>query len=104
MFALPTGSLLTPARGLRQLARLRPRTIVAVVRAGILFCGYLFWARPHFAATRALSAAPHAIEQDRLDDARRHVEACLNAWPNDPAMHLLAIRIARLRGDFPYAG
>jgi tetratricopeptide (TPR) repeat protein len=88
-----------------KLTWLRPKTIVAVVGVlGIVLCGYLFWAKPHFAGTRAWSAAQHAIAQDRLDDARRHVGACLDVWPNDPAVHLLAIRIARLRGDFQHAG
>jgi tetratricopeptide (TPR) repeat protein len=100
MCALRADSLLTPARGLRQLTRRRPKTALAVVgAAGILFGGYLLWIKPYFAGREAYRAAQRAVEQDRLDDARRHVEECLHVWPADTDVHLLAIRVARLRGD-----
>jgi tetratricopeptide (TPR) repeat protein len=70
-----------------------------VAAAAILCAGYLLLGRPYIARSAALHAARQAIEQDRLDDARHHVEACLDAWPNDLDVHLLAVRIARLRGD-----
>jgi Tfp pilus assembly protein PilF len=48
-------------------------------------------------------AAHTALNEDRQDEARSRLELCLKVWPRSVPVHLLAARVARLRGDFESA-
>jgi tetratricopeptide (TPR) repeat protein len=45
-------------------------------------------------------AAEDALARDDLEGARRHLAWCLRFWPRDPAVHLLAARLARRQDAF----
>jgi predicted Zn-dependent protease len=49
------------------------------------------------------NAARDALQRYHVEEARRHLAACLRAWPNRPQVHLLAARAARLAGDLEEA-
>lgn len=77
-------------------ARIRRRPVLAAgallpMLAGVVWAGDqgLTW-RHWFLSQRATGARA-------LDDAQRHIRVCLDAWPHDPAVHVLASRIARLQ-------
>ncbi len=48
-------------------------------------------------------ASKRALDEDRLDDARRHIDLCLQSSPNNHAFHFLASRIHRLSSNFEKA-
>ncbi|MHB1422489.1 MAG: tetratricopeptide repeat protein [Gemmataceae bacterium] len=43
--------------------------------------------------------AQKAAKEEHLEEAQRHVDFCLMVWPRSVPVHLLAARVARLRGD-----
>jgi tetratricopeptide (TPR) repeat protein len=45
-------------------------------------------------------AAQAAVKADRMDEAQQRLDFCLTLWPRSIPVHLLAARVARLRGDF----
>jgi tetratricopeptide (TPR) repeat protein len=51
--------------------------------------GWYCWARSHF------QAAQQALDRHDWLQAHKHLTACLRAWPDRPAVHLLAARAAR---------
>jgi tetratricopeptide (TPR) repeat protein len=51
--------------------------------------GWYLWARSHF------QDAQQAVDRHDWPEAHKHLQACLLGWPNRPAVHLLAARIAR---------
>jgi tetratricopeptide (TPR) repeat protein len=74
----------------------RPRLLLTLGFALCLIAvgAVYFWADYQFRQARK------ALRQDRLDDARRHIQLCLWVWSRGPATHLLAARIERTRGNF----
>lgn len=83
--------LMGPAR----FAVRRPVTtfvVVATLVAVVAVAG-LGYARHQWRAANADLAG------DRPADARDRLAVCLRVWPNDPDVHLLAARAARLSGD-----
>jgi tetratricopeptide (TPR) repeat protein len=67
--------------------------LVAVLLGIILFtlglAGVFVWGEYHYRAAKT------ALENDEFDAARQHVAHCLDLWPNNAEVHLLAARIAR---------
>jgi tetratricopeptide (TPR) repeat protein len=59
--------------------------------------GWYLWTRAHF------RAAQQAWERHDWAEAHQEVEACLQRWPNNPEVHLLAARIARRQESFSEA-
>ena len=63
----------------------------------LVACGWL--------AGRFVVAAYHwhsaelLVQERRFEDANRHLEACLQAWPSCPEIQILAARVARLRKE-----
>src|SRR5262249_13608655 len=84
-------------RPLRWLSsRLRsPRVLAAL----LLLAVGLAVAAPHLRALYPWHAARRALARQRPRQADPHLQRCLRAWPNSPAVHLLAARAARLADD-----
>jgi tetratricopeptide (TPR) repeat protein len=100
MFISRLGFLFKPFRLIGRLFRNWPKISVTVVVLMLPLAGWggiLLWLRSQAAA------AERALNDDDLVAAREHADASLKVWPDDPSMHLLASRIARLAGDFPGA-
>jgi tetratricopeptide (TPR) repeat protein len=76
---------------------------LAIVAGGVLLTCVAAWGARYGWGKYQWSAAEQAAQEDRLEDARRHLQACLNVWPNKLQVRLLAVRIARLRSDFQEA-
>lgn len=92
-------SLLTAPGRLVRAARRRPwRTagVVLVLVVGVLAAGYGY-------VVREWRQAQADIRDRRPADARGRLKTCLRVWPNDPDVHRLAARAARLTGDFAAA-
>jgi tetratricopeptide (TPR) repeat protein len=77
-------------------ARRHPARVVAglLLLAALLgwagYRGHGYWTtREHF------RAAQQALDRHDWSDARKHLDVCLRAWPNDPEVHRLAARAAR---------
>jgi predicted Zn-dependent protease len=89
----------TPLRNLWHLVRRRPRLAVAVA-LGILVLGlggvnaWAWW---------QYEAAQRSFKKRHLEEAREHIQACLNIWFWSPQAYLLAARVERLTGHFPKA-
>jgi tetratricopeptide (TPR) repeat protein len=80
-----------------KLARRRPG-VTALVVALLLLAGVgvgVPWYALH-----QWHLAEAAVKEGRLADARGHLAVCLWVWPRSVSVHLLAARVARLRGDF----
>jgi tetratricopeptide (TPR) repeat protein len=103
MFASHHDLLFQPLRNSLHFVSRRPKTGLAIVAGVVLItCLAIYgarygWGKFHW------RAAQQAATEDRLEDARRHLEACLNVWPNKLQVRLFAVRIARLRSDFEEA-
>lgn len=87
-----------PGRLARRIRR-RPRTTLVVLAILLLvgaggFYGY---------AVREWRQALAAVREGRPADAQKKLALCLSVWPNDPDVHRLAARAARMTGDFPLA-
>jgi predicted Zn-dependent protease len=67
-----------------------------MVVAAVLVAGYGY-------AVRQWRGAVAAVRDGRPDDARPKLATCLRVWPDDPAVHRLAARAARLTGEFAEA-
>ena len=84
-------------RSVWSVIRRRPRTtaliVVLLALAGTGSGLYLY-------ALRQWHEAELAVKESRLDDARGKLALSLRVWPRSPAVHFLAARAARLRGDF----
>ena len=50
-----------------------------------------------------LRAGREAVAHYRTNEARRHLDACLQFWPQSTAAHVLAARAARRAGDYDAA-
>ncbi len=74
--------------------------LVGVVVAGGSSIGIYYWIRHQEDAEgqRELAAAK-AAERHDLPRAREHIQRCLEIWPNQPEVRLLAARLARRHGD-----
>jgi tetratricopeptide (TPR) repeat protein len=68
--------------------------LVALGFLGLIGAGYL-WLLPEYHYRAALSAC----KEDRLLDARRHLDWCFLVRPNDYEAHLLAARTYRMNND-----
>src|SRR5262245_10438570 len=83
------------------MARWWKRLWVRLVLAGVLLAG-AFLAREGWAVWQE-RCARLALAEDRLDDARRHVEKALWLRQRRASSNLLAARIARLQGAYSKA-
>src|SRR5437868_5829239 len=72
-----------------------PKTAVVL---GLLLCLLAGWGGVNIWADYQLRAAERAWQEDRTDDARRHIESCLFFRPVQA--HLLGARIERLLGRY----
>jgi predicted Zn-dependent protease len=89
-----------PVRKLWQGIRSRPKLSLVVgflLVATVIGGGLPLWALYHY------RAAERAVEEDRLAEARHHVERYLVIWPRSLDANLLAARIERLAGNYPEA-
>ena len=70
-----------------------------VLAAGVLLPVLVgvVWAGDQGLIWRHFLLSQRATSVRALDDAQRHIRVCLDAWPDDPAVHVLAARIARLQ-------
>ncbi len=59
--------------------------------------GYHAWGRHHF------QAAQGALARRDFQQAEIHLNKCLDAWPRDPSIRILAAQTARRRGDLDLA-
>jgi predicted Zn-dependent protease len=77
----------------------RPRILLAgiLVLAGLAFAGRHLWAWYQYRAACA------ALEAYHNDEARAHLDRCLQVWQPSVATHLLAARAARRTGAFAEA-
>jgi predicted Zn-dependent protease len=82
----------------RPVRRRWPRLLLA---GGLLLAG-VFAAAVGWVSWQE-SAAQRALDEERLDEAQRHIELALRVWPREVSAHLLAARIARLRGAYSEA-
>src|SRR5262245_4300423 len=57
----------------------------------------------HLWATDQLRRAERDFRADRMDAARRHTDNCLRLWWWRSPAHLMAARVARVRGEFAVA-
>jgi predicted Zn-dependent protease len=74
------------------------RVLLALVVAGLL--GIAGWVGATIGLPRYhLRAAKQALAQFHPAEANKHLDSCLRRWPNDPEVHLLAARAARLSDD-----
>jgi tetratricopeptide (TPR) repeat protein len=80
-------------------ARRRPLRALAVLGLLMLVAGAGFYV---YVLGRT-EAARVALKEGRTEDARRDLDLRLRVWPRTAAVHLLAARAARLRGDFAVA-
>src|SRR5262249_10885664 len=66
-------------------------TLVALFGLATLLGAWLVPPRYHW------HAAQQALQQGKLDVAQHHLDVCLQAWPRDASLQLLAARMARRR-------
>jgi tetratricopeptide (TPR) repeat protein len=94
-----------PGRVRRFLETLRRRPGRALLGAATLAlfatAVILFW--PHGRAFYHAHAAQRAAERWDFDEARSHLAVCLRTWPDSPAMHFQAARVARRAGQLQEA-
>lgn len=77
---------------------LKRRWLGVLLAAAVLaWGGWHAWAWSHW------FAAQRHLREFRAAAARGHLEACLDFWPEDPDVHLLAARAARLVDDYEAA-
>jgi predicted Zn-dependent protease len=75
------------------------RLVLLAVLALLIYLGSRqVWTR-YWVPTSHLHDAQHALECRDFQGARRHLAFCLEAWPDDAAIHFLAARAARRAGD-----
>jgi tetratricopeptide (TPR) repeat protein len=79
----------------------RPRLILSVVASGILLIGGVLAVEGW--ASWQESSARQALDDDRLDDAQRHINLALRVRQGWISTNLQAARIARLRGAYSEA-
>jgi tetratricopeptide (TPR) repeat protein len=63
----------------------------------LLLIGWRLWERRQFAEART------ALEEDRFEDARRHLAWSLRFWPSDAEVYLFAARLERSANNLPAA-
>jgi tetratricopeptide (TPR) repeat protein len=61
------------------------------------WAGHSLWVRHHYQAAR------EALDDRDFRRASRHLKYCLDAWPNDPTVRILAAQAARRQGDLEQA-
>jgi tetratricopeptide (TPR) repeat protein len=71
--------------------------LVLIIGSGLALAGVSLWAEYHY------RAAEEALKDNRLKDARDHVDKCLQVWPHSAVTNLLAARAARRSGRFAEA-
>ncbi|HKI33370.1 MAG TPA: tetratricopeptide repeat protein [Gemmataceae bacterium] len=76
----------------------RRRILFALVMLGLAGVAAAVLGR-HLVAEHHYRAARLALESDDFDEAVRHLNRCLETWPDSSAAHLLAARVARRSGD-----
>jgi tetratricopeptide (TPR) repeat protein len=77
----------------------RPRLLAGLLVGLALVGAGAYVGGPQLSAWRHRRAAEDALERFHTDEARGHLEACLETWPRDPRTRLLAARAARQAGD-----
>jgi tetratricopeptide (TPR) repeat protein len=96
-------ALLRPLAAAWGRVRRRPGRALAVllllglIAFGLSAAGVQLWAAYHLRAARA------AVARYQSQDAEEHIRACLEVWPNDPEVLLLAARATRRAGLFDEA-
>jgi tetratricopeptide (TPR) repeat protein len=85
---------------LRHLIGRRPITTLVV---GVLVVGLTGWLTTLLWADYQFRAALRACKEDRLPDARSHLQSCLLIKPNNFEAHLLAARAYRMGNQFSKA-
>jgi tetratricopeptide (TPR) repeat protein len=82
-----------------EMIRRRPGAALALLLLliTVILSGLHCWALQEF------HEAEKALNDDRLDDAAKHLSFCLTAWPWSADTHFLAARIGRMSADYPEA-
>jgi tetratricopeptide (TPR) repeat protein len=84
-------------------SRFRGRRLARVVVL-LALGGIAAWQiRVHTSAWSELKEGRAALERDDLETARRHLDACLEAWPRSARANYLAAQAARRSGDLSAA-
>src|SRR5262249_16689153 len=71
--------------------------LLAIIGTGVGIAGWYLWAWHHY------RLAEQAVERRAFHEARTHLQACLQAWPNSAEVQLLAARTARRAGAYDEA-
>jgi tetratricopeptide (TPR) repeat protein len=71
--------------------------LLALVGVGLTLAGPQVWAFYHLRAART------SLDRYHNAEAADHLRACMEVWPNDPDVLLLAARVARRAGSFDEA-
>jgi tetratricopeptide (TPR) repeat protein len=94
---LPPADTGSPAPSVvEKMIQKRSRTLPLVVLLLLVGLGVAGYA---YAEHRWHEAQTAAKDNDQLEEAQRHLDFCLMVWPRSVPVHLLAARVARLRGD-----
>lgn len=81
--------------------RLGRKALAVVVLAALAGGGYVAYrASVARSARQQLRDAQDALDRRDFEAAGAYLDKCLVAWPDDPAVHLLAAQAARRRGDW----
>jgi tetratricopeptide (TPR) repeat protein len=81
----------------------KPRRRLRWVIGLLVLLGVLLVVGGHLRARHEFSAARTALDEDRFDDARRHLAWCLRCWPWDVEVRLFAARMERTANNFASA-
>ena len=87
-------------RNVLKLIRNHPKTTALFLLLVVLAAGA---AGTCYYARRQWRDAEVAVKETQYKDALQNLRRCLFFWPNDPQVHLLYARAARLSGDFETA-
>jgi tetratricopeptide (TPR) repeat protein len=80
-----------------------PRRLVGLVAITIVLGAAGAVGGTHLRALYHLRAARSAMERYHNEEARRHLQICLQTWPKDATIRLLSARAARRSEDFEEA-
>src|SRR5262249_2585211 len=92
-------AILTPAKLARNrlLRWLLAAALLVVIGLGVYAFAWGLWADNHF------RAAQRALDRDDLNEARAHLQLCLEVRPRSPDVHFLLARTERRLGSFEAA-